>query len=134
MAETSDLNAFLSVLPARWTTGRAQFEKRMGKEPEFLKSISPLYKADRVVGPLLLIHNANDVRVKREHADRMVASLRERGKDVTYLLFPDAGHMGGGVPINLLRRWAAIEAFLGKHLRGRVEAPVENEKWESFLK
>ena len=130
----SDANLFMATMPAYWTVAKARFEMRMGKEPEFLKSISPLYKADRVVGPLLLIHNANDVRVKREHADRMVASLRERGKDVTYLLFPDAGHMGGGVPINLLRRWAAIEAFLGKHLRGRVEAPVENEKWESFLK
>lgn len=107
---------------------------RMGKEAEFLKSISPLSKADQVVSPLLLIHNANDVRVKREHADRMAAALRERGKDVTYVLFTDAGHMGGGVPLNFLRRWAAIEAFLGKHLGGRVEAPSENEKWESLLK
>ena len=130
----SDASLFMATMPSYWNVARARFEMRMGKEPEFLKSISPLYKAGQVVSPLLLIHNANDVRVKREHADLMTAALRERGKDVTYLLFPDAGHMGGGVPLNLLRRWAAIEAFLGKHLGGRVEAPSETERWESFLK
>ncbi len=123
----------MATMPAYWNVARARFEMRMGKDPEFLKGISPLHNADRVVSPLLLIHNANDVRVKRDHADRMAAALRERGKDVTYLLFPDAGHMGGGIPVNLLRRWAAIESFLSKHLGGRVEAPAENEKWESFL-
>jgi len=130
----TDANLFMATMPTYWTVARARFEMRMGKEAEFLKSISPLSKADQVVSPLLLIHNANDVRVKREHADRMAAALRERGKDVTYVLFTDAGHMGGGVPLNFLRRWAAIEAFLGKHLGGRVEAPSENEKWESLLK
>ena len=130
----SDANLFIATMPTYWSVARARFEMRMGKDPEFLKGISPLHKADRVASPLLLIHNANDVRVKRDHADRMAAALRERGKDVTYLLFPDAGHMGGGIPVNLLRRWAAIESFLNKHLGGRVEAPAENEKWESFLK
>ena len=130
----SDANLFLATMPTYWTVARARFEMRMGKDPEFLKGISPLHKAGQVVSPLLLIHNANDVRVKREHADRMAAALRERDKDVTYLLFPEAGHMGGGVPANLLRRWAAIEAFLAQHLGGRAEAPAENEKWESFLK
>ena len=130
----SDANLLLATMPAYWTVARARFEMRMGKAPEFLKEISPLNKAGQVVRPLFLIHNANDVRVKREHADRMAAALRERGKDVTYLLFPDAGHMGGGIPINLLRRWAAIEDFLAKHLGGRAEPPAENEKWASFLR
>jgi len=130
----SDANLLMDTMPAYWTVARARFELRMGKDPEFLKTISPLHKAAQVISPLLLIHNANDVRVKREHADRMAAALRERGKAVTYLLFPDAGHMGGGIPVNLLRRWAAIEDFLAKHLGGRAEPPGDDEKWDSFLK
>jgi dipeptidyl aminopeptidase/acylaminoacyl peptidase len=106
----------------------------MGKDPAFLASISPLNKADQVTAPLLLIHNANDVRITREHADRMAAALRERGKDVTYLLLPGAGHVSGGTPVNLLRRWAAIEDFLGRHLGGRAEPPGESERWESLLR
>ena len=130
----SDANLLLETMPAYWTVARARFETRMGKDPEFLKTISPLHKAGQIVRPLLLIHNANDVRVKREHADRMAAALREFGKDVTYLLFPDAGHMGGGIPVNLLRRWAAIEDFLAKHLGGRAEPPSPDEKWQTFLR
>ncbi len=131
---SSDLNLLMATMPSYWTVSRARFEMRMGKDPEFLKQISPLTRADQVVSPLLLIHNANDVRVTKEHSDRMAAALRERGKDVTYMLFPDAGHVSAGIPINFLRRWAAIEAFLGKHLGGRVEPPGENEKWEALLK
>ena len=128
----SDANLFMATMPAYWSRG--QWEARLGKEPEFLRKISPVNSADRVTSPLLLIHNANDVRVTKEHADRMAAALRDRGKDVTYLLFPGAGHVSGGIPINLRRRWAAIEAFLGQHLGGRVEPPGPDESWECVLK
>lgn len=132
MNAMSDLNLFLASMPPSWTVGRARFETHMGKDPELLRRISPLYSADQIVRPLLLMHNANDVRVTKEHANRLAAALRERGKDVTYLLFPNAGHMSGGVPINLSRRWAAIESFLAAHLGGRLEPPTENEMWDSL--
>jgi len=130
----SDANLFFASMPAHWTVGRARFETRMGKDPEFLKGISPLTKADQVVRPLLVMHNANDVRVKLEHAERMVAALRKNGKDVTYMVFPNAGHVSGGSYANFLKRWAAIEAFLAKNLGGRAEPPGEAEKWEPLLK
>jgi dipeptidyl aminopeptidase/acylaminoacyl peptidase len=130
----SDANLFMASMPPYWTTGKARFETRMGKDPEFLKTISPLLKASQVIHPLLIIHNANDVRVKLEHAERMVAALRGSGKDVTYLVFPDAGHVGGGSSANLLKRWAAIEAFLGRHLGGRAEPPGEAERWDRLLR
>lgn len=134
MNAMSDLNLFVASMPPAWTVGRARFETHMGKDPELLKRISPLFAADRIARPLLLMHNANDVRVTKEHADRLAAALRERGKDVTYLLFPNAGHMSGGIPINLSRRWAAIEGFLATHLGGRLEPPAEDERWDSLLK
>jgi dipeptidyl aminopeptidase/acylaminoacyl peptidase len=130
----SDANLFMATMPPYWTVGRARWEARLGKDPDFLSRISPLSRADMITSPLLLIHNANDVRVTKEHSDRMAAALRERGKDVTYLLFPGAGHLSGGIPVNLLRRWAAIEAFLAKHLGGRAEPPAEDEKWDSVLR
>jgi dipeptidyl aminopeptidase/acylaminoacyl peptidase len=130
----SDANLFMASMPPYWTIGKARFETRMGKDPEFLRAISPLQKASQVVRPLLIMHNANDVRVKLEHSERMVAALRESGKDVTYLVFPDAGHVGGGTNANFLRRWAAIEAFLGRHLGGRVEPPSEAERWDQLLR
>ena len=133
MNAISDANLFFATMPAHWTVGRATFETRMGRDPEFLKGISPLNKADQVVRPVMIMHNANDVRVKLEHSDRMVSALRRNGKDVTYLVFPDAGHQSGGGYASFLMRWAAIEDFLGKHLGGRVEPPGEAEKWDSLL-
>ncbi|MBN1940228.1 MAG: S9 family peptidase, partial [Candidatus Aminicenantes bacterium] len=130
----SDANLFMETMPSYWTVGRARFETRMGKEPEFLRTISPVHKADRFTSPLLLIHNANDVRVVKEHSDRMAAALREHGKDVTYILFPAAGHVGGGNSNSFWTRWAAIEAFLAKHLGGRAEPPAPTEQWEPLLK
>jgi dipeptidyl aminopeptidase/acylaminoacyl peptidase len=130
----SDANLFMASMPPYWTTAKARFEIRMGKDPEFLKAISPLQQASQVARPLLIMHNANDVRVKLEHSERMVAALRGSGKDVTYLVFPDAGHVGGGDNANFLRRWAAIEAFLGKHLGGRVEPPSPDEMWDQLIR
>ena len=134
MNAISDANLFMASMPPHWTIGKARFETRMGKDPEFLKAISPLQKAPQVVRPLLIMHNANDARVKLEHADRMVAALRKAGKDVTYLVFPDAGHVSGGTYANFVRRWAAIEAFLGRYLGGRVEPPSEAERWDQLLR
>ncbi len=132
MSGISDLNAFLAAMPARWTTSRARFEKRMGKDPEFLKSISPVFAADRIVRPLFISHNANDTRVNLEQAERMAAAVRKNGKEVTYLVFGNAGHLGGGGIFSVLRRYAAIEEFLGKTLGGRVEPPGPNEKWDDL--
>jgi dipeptidyl aminopeptidase/acylaminoacyl peptidase len=132
MSGVSDLNAFLAALPARWTTSRAQWEKRMGKDQEFLKRISPLFKADQIVRPLFISHNANDTRVKQEQSDQMAAAVRGNGTEVTYLVFTNAGHLGGGGLSNVIRRYAAIEEFLGKIMGGRVEPPSEEEKWENL--
>lgn len=134
MNAISDANLFFASMPPHWTVGRARFETRMGKDPEFLKEISPLNKADQIECPLLIMHNVNDTRVKLEQSDQMVTALRKNGKEVTYLVFPDAGHVSGGAHANFLKRWAAIEVFLGKQLGGRVELPSEAEKWESLLK
>jgi dipeptidyl aminopeptidase/acylaminoacyl peptidase len=134
MSGVSDLNAFLTAMPARWTTIRAQWEKRMGKDPEFLKSISPLLHADRIVRPLFISHNANDTRIRHEQADWMAAAVRKNGKEVTYLVFGNAGHMGGGGIANVHKRYAAIEDFLGRILGGRVEPPGADEKWDDLKK
>jgi dipeptidyl aminopeptidase/acylaminoacyl peptidase len=130
----SDLNLFMAMMPAYWAVARSKWETRLEKEPAFLRSISPLFCAAKVTSPVLLVHNANDVRVTKEHSERMAAALREHGKDATYLLIPGAGHTGGGLPANLRKRWAATEAYLGKHLSGRVEPPADDERWEELLR
>jgi dipeptidyl aminopeptidase/acylaminoacyl peptidase len=58
----------------------------------FLKSISPLTNVERIAKPLFIAQGANDPRVPASEAARIVASMKQRGKPVWYLLARDEGH------------------------------------------
>ena len=79
---------------------------------------SPITMVDRIRTPLLVAQGANDVRVPQAQSDRIVASLRERGVPVEYLLGEDEGH-GFENPENRLRLYRAIERHFAEHLGGR---------------
>jgi len=74
---------------------RAHREKEYGSlvhDRQFLKTISPIHKVDRIQCPLLVIHGANDPRVPVTEADQIVESLRNRDHPVEYLRYEDEGH------------------------------------------
>ncbi|MCU0292230.1 MAG: S9 family peptidase, partial [Thermoanaerobaculaceae bacterium] len=85
----SDAGLFMASMPPKWTVQKARFETRMGTDPDLLRRSSPLFKADQVERPVFVAHNANDVRVALEHAELMVAALREHRKAVTFMVLPD---------------------------------------------
>lgn len=62
------------------------------RDGEFLESISPFNHLDAIRAPLMVIHGANDPRVPVEESEQMVAALRARDHDVTYLRYEDEGH------------------------------------------
>ncbi|MBV8363673.1 MAG: S9 family peptidase, partial [Candidatus Eremiobacteraeota bacterium] len=128
----SNLNTLLASIPPYWSTGLAQFHKRMGQDPAFLNSQSPLFKADQIRVPLLIGQGANDPRVNKRESDQIVAAMRKNHEPVEYVVFPDEGH-GFARPENNRRFNAAVEAFLGKYLGGRVEPASADESIEAFL-
>jgi dipeptidyl aminopeptidase/acylaminoacyl peptidase len=123
----SNLNTLLKTIPPYWSTLLAVFHKRMGDNEEFLKSQSPLYKADQIKAPLLIGQGANDPRVNKAESDQIVAAMRKNNKPVEYFVFPDEGH-GFARPENKMAFNAASEEFLAKYLGGRYEPPSEAEK------
>jgi dipeptidyl aminopeptidase/acylaminoacyl peptidase len=132
----SNLVTLRKTIPPYWTPVVAMWNKRMGSvetEEDFLKSRSPLHKADRIKAPLLIGQGANDPRVKQAESDQIVEAMRKNGKEVEYLVFPDEGH-GFARPQNRLKFYAAAEAFLAKHLGGRAEPPAEGEKADELRK
>ncbi|RKZ16969.1 S9 family peptidase [bacterium] len=84
---------------------------------------SPLFHADDIKCPLLVVHGANDPRVKQNEADQIVVSLRQKGKAVEYIVAPDEGH-GFRAPENRKALAVAMEQFLAKHLGGRSQQHV----------
>jgi dipeptidyl aminopeptidase/acylaminoacyl peptidase len=119
----SSLATLINSIPPYWEPLKNLSRVRVGDvdtEPEFLASRSPLFKADQIQCPMLIAQGANDPRVKQAESEQIVKALRDRGKEVEYLLFEDEGH-GFAKPENRLKFYAAAEAFLAKHLGGRAE-------------
>jgi dipeptidyl aminopeptidase/acylaminoacyl peptidase len=130
----SNLMTLLQTVPPYWKPLKTSMDIRVGKletEEEFLKSRSPLFKADQIKKPLLIAQGANDPRVKQTESDQIVAAMRQKQLPVEYLLFADEGH-GFARPENRLKFYAAAEAFLAKYLNGRQEAASKDENWESL--
>ena len=121
----SDLVAALRALPPFTRRYNANSWFRYLGDPDVpeqeaeLRARSPITMVDRIRTPLLVAQGANDVRVPRAQSDRIVASLRERGVPVEYLLAEDEGH-GFENPENRLRLYRAVERHFAEHLGGRA--------------
>jgi dipeptidyl aminopeptidase/acylaminoacyl peptidase len=119
----SNLITLIKTIPPYWSTFLATFHKRVGNpdtEEEFLKSRSPLFKADQIKIPMLIAQGANDPRVKQAESEQIVEAMKNNGVDYEYMLFPDEGH-GFAKPENRIKFYAAAEKFLAQHLGGRYE-------------
>jgi dienelactone hydrolase len=127
----SNLNTLLESIPPYWEAGRKMFHMRMGDPttPEGKKQLerqSPLFSAQKIKTPLLVVQGANDPRVKKAESDQIVIALRDRNFPVEYIVAPDEGH-GFARPVNNMAMYAAIEKFLSKHLEGRFQESMTPE-------
>lgn len=127
----SNLRTLIASIPPYWKPQRAMFDQRMGnvddsKDAELIKNASPLFKADKIVRPLLIGQGANDPRVNQRESEQIVSAIERNHGQVTYVLYSDEGH-GFARPENRIDFDARAEAFLGKYLGGRFE-PLEGEK------
>lgn len=86
------------------------------RDAERLKRISPLFQADRIAVPMLVLAGANDVRVPVAQNDQLVAAARANGADVTYIVFADEGH-GFRKKNNRITALQAYKTFLDTHLK-----------------
>ncbi len=121
----SNLATLLASIPPYWEAARKIMYARMA-DPEtdagkkWLEERSPLYSAEKIKTPLLVVQGANDPRVNRREAEQIVIALRDRGFPVEYLLAPDEGH-GFARPVNNMAMYMAVEKFLAAQLGGRYQ-------------
>ena len=87
----------------------------LGKDDEFLASISPIQDADKIVDPLFVYAGANDPRVPRSESDMIVAAARKKGVPVEYMVKDNEGHSLARKE-NQLEFYARSARFLEKHL------------------
>jgi len=88
----------------------------LDKDLEFLRSISPIYRVDRIRAPLFVLQGKNDPRVPYTESEQIVKALRDRNRPVEYILFEDEGH--GFVKLNnRLFMYPKIVEFLDKYMK-----------------
>ena len=127
----SNIFTLLDSIPPYWESGRAFLYAMVGdpnteEGKQRMREASPLFSADKIVRPLLIIQGANDPRVKQAEADQIAIALRDRGHKVSYLLAEDEGH-GFRKPVNSMAMYAEIESFLAEQIGGRYQKEMPED-------
>jgi len=111
----------LRSMPAWWEAQRQALYDEVGdpeRDIELLRAASPLFHADKIRRPLLVLQGANDPRVLKLESDEIVAAVKRNGVPVEYLVFPDEGH-GFTKKKNQVAGYGAVLKFLDAHLRDK---------------
>jgi dipeptidyl aminopeptidase/acylaminoacyl peptidase len=110
----------LQSIPPYWESQRKMLYKEIGNpatQLEMLRAASPLFHADKIRRPLIVLQGANDPRVIKPESDEIVEAVKKNGVPVEYVVFDDEGH-GFTKKANEIRASQSILEFLDKHLKG----------------
>jgi dipeptidyl aminopeptidase/acylaminoacyl peptidase len=111
----------LKSTPSWWASFRSALFQEMGDpftaDSVRLYNISPLFHADKIKNPIMVLQGANDPRVLQAESDEIVAAARKNNVPVEYVTFPDEGH-GFVKKENEIKGYGQILLFLDKYLKG----------------
>ena len=113
----------LANIPPWWESFKESLYDEMGDpatDAERHHRISPLFHAQNIVKPLLVVQGANDPRVLQVESDELVAAVQANEVPVEYLVFPDEGH-GFRKRDNRITASDAYVKFLDIYLKGTVQ-------------
>lgn len=110
----------LKSIPPYWEAFRKALYEEMG-DPTTQDSIalynkSPLFFADQVKNPVMVLQGSNDPRVLQVESDEIVEAIEENNVPVEYVVFEDEGH-GFIKKENEIRGYRQIRQFLDKYLK-----------------
>lgn len=109
----------LESIPAWWGAQRVALFDEMGDPATDAvrhRAISPLFHAEKIQRPLLVIQGANDPRVLQVESDELVEKVRANNVPVEYVVFPDEGH-GFQRRANRIKAQESYLAFLNRYVR-----------------
>ncbi|RMB08640.1 S9 family peptidase [Eilatimonas milleporae] len=112
----------LKSIPPWWESFRESLYDEMGDpatDEERHRRISPLFHAENITKPLLVIQGANDPRVLKVESDEIVEAVSANGVPVEYIVFPDEGH-GFRSKANRITASDAYVRFLDTYLKGET--------------
>lgn len=110
----------LNSIPPYWEAARKALYAEIGDpttaDSVRLYNISPLFHAEQIKNPVMVLQGANDVRVLKVESDEIVAAMKKNNVPVEYVVFPDEGH-GFLKKENEMKGYSGVLTFLDKHLK-----------------
>ena len=109
----------LKSIPPWWESFKVALYDEMGDpatDEERHRKISPLFHAQNITKPILVIQGSNDPRVLQIESDEIVNQVRANDVYVDYLVFPDEGH-GFRKKVNRVKSANSIVDFLDECLK-----------------
>lgn len=123
----------LESIPPYWESFREALYQEIGNpqtQRDFLIETSPLFHADKINVPLMVLQGANDPRVIKPESDDIVAAVKKNGVPVEYVVFDDEGH-GFSKKKNQIEGYGRMLAFLDQYLKNAAPAaPAAEPKAE----
>jgi dipeptidyl aminopeptidase/acylaminoacyl peptidase len=114
----------LENIPPYWESFRLALYQEVGNpqtQHDFLVETSPVFHADKITKPLMVLQGANDPRVIKAESDDIVAAVKKNGVPVEYVVFDDEGHGFSKKP-NQIVGYGKVLEFLDKYLKGAAPA------------
>jgi len=103
-------------------SGVATAESFPWNRPDVYIGQSPLYKADKIKTPLLLLHGLADINVPVQESEQMYTALKLLGREVSYIRFKGEDHGILGTDENRRLLPQIMLAWWDKYLKGQPEA------------
>ncbi|MBX2840173.1 MAG: S9 family peptidase [Flammeovirgaceae bacterium] len=118
----------LRNMPPWWESFKDALYQEMGdpysEDSIALYNKSPLFHADKITKPLMVLQGANDPRVLQAESDEIVAAVKRNNVPVEYVVFDDEGH-GFSKKENRISGYGQVLEFLDKYLKGETPEPAE---------
>ncbi|MGM0409044.1 MAG: alpha/beta fold hydrolase, partial [Bacteroidota bacterium] len=112
----------LKSIPSWWEAQREALYKELGDpavDSAYLYKISPLFHAENIQRPLMVLQGANDPRVLKVESDEIVEAAKANNVPVEYVVFDDEGH-GFRKKENEIEAYGKILTFLDQYLKGET--------------
>ncbi len=119
----------LKSIPPWWESFREALYQELGNpytDSVALYNKSPLFFANDITKPFIVLQGSNDPRVLKVESDEIVENARANGVEVEYVLFDDEGHGFRKKENNITASKKVLE-FLDKHFKGE-EAKKDKEE------
>jgi dipeptidyl aminopeptidase/acylaminoacyl peptidase len=123
IAGVTNLATFVESTPVYWKHWVDKWYRYVGDpsrpaDRQRMEAQSPLFRAEQIRRPLLIVHGDKDSRVKPEQSTQLVTILKQAGREVEYVQLAGEGHIIFHWR-NQLALYRQVEDFLATCLGGR---------------